>query len=458
MDDDLITMTHVCRGWREILVSRSSLWTRLLGFKSFEKTRTYIERSQSSSLEIHIGSEYEMGFDYAFPLVIPHIRRLKSLTIHSPEVKHFHHCHMPLLEKLSLWIEDDMDLDSAFNGELPLLRELRLYGSFTHLPHQNLANLQIATLTLFCGITPLLDFFESAPLLHTISLRYLIPNSSDAPPERIISLRHLKVFTLNLLSIFSPSTLLRHLHIPIGVSLFAEFGSCGGDSPFLHCLPTRSSNFGNLSHITAVNLLLDSYSGCKHLRLIGPSGGLHVHATPEDDWGNSPSYAVDCGILRSLGNIVLSTVQRLVITSYQHPRATEVEECPIFQTLSLLSNLRTLILTSCNNLPFVLSLNPQRNPSNLVLCSDMEELILYIDSPDQFYPKHLIKMARNRATRGAKLSAITLVDLGQHLPEKEVLKLREHVTHVEYRTGGASPDWDDVPGESSGRRMVQWEL
>ena len=29
MDQDLIALTHVCRGWRDAFISRSSLWTRI---------------------------------------------------------------------------------------------------------------------------------------------------------------------------------------------------------------------------------------------------------------------------------------------------------------------------------------------------------------------------------------------------------------------------------------------
>ena len=52
-DRDLATSTHVCRGWREVFIARFSLWTRL-DFTNARKTRTYIQRSKSSPLEIHL--------------------------------------------------------------------------------------------------------------------------------------------------------------------------------------------------------------------------------------------------------------------------------------------------------------------------------------------------------------------------------------------------------------------
>ncbi|KAF9789163.1 hypothetical protein BJ322DRAFT_992374, partial [Thelephora terrestris] len=44
-----IALTHVCRTWREVFTSRSSLWTHL-DCKYPEQTRAYLERSKSSPL------------------------------------------------------------------------------------------------------------------------------------------------------------------------------------------------------------------------------------------------------------------------------------------------------------------------------------------------------------------------------------------------------------------------
>ena len=46
-DQDTIALTHVCRAWREVFVSQTSLWTRFDCLNG-EKTRTYLERSKSS--------------------------------------------------------------------------------------------------------------------------------------------------------------------------------------------------------------------------------------------------------------------------------------------------------------------------------------------------------------------------------------------------------------------------
>ena len=442
-DRGLITLTHVCRWWRETFISRSSLWTQL-DLMNPDKTRTYIQRSQSSPLELYLGDHKVV--DHAFALVIPHIRRIKSLIINVYSLpgllRHFRG-HLPLLETLDINFARDLALDDAlFGGDLSSLRELRLRGAITQFPWKNMGNLRVANLR-FCSprytVTQLLDFFESAPFLHTVELEGLTRGSSDAPPERVVPLCHLKALTIN--AVPPHSILLRHLRIPIGASLVSWFCFDGDGSPLLDYLPERSPNLDNLSNITTINLSFDPQ--LKSVRLSGPSGSLCVVAV-WGYWGDSPSYTKDRQLLRSLGDRMPSTIQRLAISKYKHPRPAEVEECPVFQTLSSMSNLRTLTLIDCNNLPFIRTLDPEQHPSNLVLCSGMEELVFYITSWYKFRVKHLISMARNRASRGAKLSSITLVDLGGRGQRKEVVKLREHATRVEYRVDGVSPAWDEV--------------
>jgi hypothetical protein len=95
--------------------------------------------------------------------------------------------------------------------------------------------------------------------------------------------------------------------------------------------------------------------------------------------------------------------------------------------------LRTLTLTDCLNLPFVFALNPNRTPSKAVVCPELEELVLYIKTRDRFCIDELLEMVKERDSRGAKLSTITIVCPQEFVPAKEVDKLRDHVSSVEYR-------------------------
>ena len=223
--------------------------------------------------------------------------------------------------------------DTLFDGDLSSLRELRL--SEVIAPWKSLANLRVIHLRSTCpsyGTTQILDLFESAPLLHTAWLQLPMPRSSDASPERIVSLPHIKDFTIDT----SPphSILLHHLRFPTGASLYSDIWmEDEGDLEFLFgdYLPVRSRNFSNLSLITAINLRFDLDWKC--VRLNGPNGNLRIIAD-FSDLEDLPAYRIDRRLLRSLGRSILLTVDRLSISEYKHPRPAEGKRCPIFQTLS----------------------------------------------------------------------------------------------------------------------------
>ena len=449
-DQDLITLTHVSRGWRNIFVSRSSLWTRL-DCMDVDKTRTYIQRSESSPLEIFFeNGEGDAYPDDAFALVIPHIHRIKSLTIRAytlPAAIIYFSCRTPLLEKLDIRLtctEVIILNDSLFDRDLSSLRELTLSGVVTHLPWKNLTNLTSLDLTTRRPgkdlISQLLDFFENAPLLRTIKLKDAIPKSSDAPSGRVVSLPHLSILSIDAYP--AHSILLDHLCIPTGALVILRFEFAGATSPLRNHLPETIENLGNLSHITTINLRFGATE--KFIQMEGPSGALHVLGRWKDR--TTSAYNMDRRIIGSLVLSVLLTTNRLAIWRYKHPRPAKGEICPIPQMLSPMSNLRILMLAECHNLPFILALSPEKNDSNFVLCPALEELILYIKTRDQFHIKPLTSMAKGRASRDAKLLSITIVGMDELLPGKEVFKLREHIKHVEYRVDDTLPNWNTIPG------------
>ena len=445
-DRDSIVLTHVCRSWRNTFIPRSSLWT-WLDFTNIDKTRTYIQRSQSSPLEVYIGDN---AIDDASALIIPHIHRLKSLTISTevlPRVFEHFRGHTPLLEKMDIDIYSNVNPvpDNTFlDGNLSSLRELRLCKDITYFSWKDLANLRVVNLQNpypQFTVTRLLDFFESAPLLHTVELYNPTERSTDAHPERIVPLRHLKALTIE-----DPphSIVLHHLHIPVGASLVLKYDySTGPEPPLVYY--QKSSNPNYLSHITAINLLFD-YTRLS-MQLSGPSGSLRVLLS----WPRFSEVPYRGQyLLFSCYDPIISTIERLAVRGYNPSRPPLSKSGPIFRILSSANHLRTLILTDCDHTPFISALDPAQNPSNLVPCPHLEEFVLSAEYLSLSGVEHLIEMAKNRALRAAKLSSITFVNLRGREQRDEAAKLRDHVIHVEYRTQGAGPAWDYVPGESGG--------
>ena len=448
VERDLVTLTHVCCAWREIFISRASLWTSLDCINP-DRTGVYVQRSRGAPLEICLDVP-----DDALLMTLPLIGRLKALKLlgFSQDVlrltEHFS-SPAPLLEKLEIDVLGYYPAavkNTLFDGNLSSLRELSLQGVFTNLPWQNLSNLTTFDFRRVpsdaVSVTQLLDLFLRAPLLREIKLGESLPSSSDAPTERVVSLPHLRLLRIYTKSMHS--TLLNHLHIPTGALMTLEFWFGGESSPIPYFLPRSIDNLNNISHITSINL--DFRSGVA-MRLKGPSGGLYMFGTWDD--ANSARNILDCRILRSLKKFHISTTERLAIAQCDAPVRSKTENSGAYQTLHLMNNLRTLVLTDCLNHSFIFALNPDRNASNMVVCPELEEVVLHIrEQREGSCIDGLLEMAKERASRGAKLSTVVIVCPREYIPVEKVFDLRSYVPYVDYRLDDTTPRWDILPGEA----------
>jgi len=80
-DQDIITLTHVCRAWREVSVSQTSLWTNF-DCLDREKIRVCFERSKPCPINLSLDLN---GAWNPFFQIIPHATgRLEPLSIEGP--------------------------------------------------------------------------------------------------------------------------------------------------------------------------------------------------------------------------------------------------------------------------------------------------------------------------------------------------------------------------------------
>jgi len=333
---------------------------------------------------------------------------------------------------------------TLFDGDLSSLRTLTLVGVITSLSWENLS--ELTTFTLSCipkgkiSITRLLNFLTNAHRLRDITLRRSIPTSSNAPPGRVASLPCLESLTID--TDAAHSVLLNHLHILVGTSLLQEFGFHGDRSPLPDFLPRSLGNLENVS-ITSVSPCLGEVE--KRVRLDGPSGALRMlgHSIDQDE--PTPPSVLDSRIVRSLGPFVLSGTQRLAIMKYKPLTMNNIDQSTPYYILLRTEDLRTLTLTQCNNLPFILALTLNQSPSKRVLCPMLRELVLYVEELESLNIRELVIMAKERASAGKKLSSVMIVGLGSLISGKRVFKLKEYVTCVDYRVGEKPPRWDGDP-------------
>ena len=181
------------------------------------------------------------------------------------------------------------------------------------------------------------------------------------------------------------------------------------------------------------------------MQLEGPIGRLHIAGRRK---GSAP-FDLDRQVFQSLSHcdFALSGAQRLAVTKLKPPTVARAEKFASYLVLLRMQALRTLTLIQCNNLSFILALNPDRNPSKHVFCPELEEIVLYIEERESFNISALITMVKERASRWKKLPSITIIGLGELVPGKEVFKLGEYVTDVDYRVKEEPPAWDSILGD-----------
>ena len=433
-DEDLIALTHVCQAWREIFISRSSLWANF-DCTNADKTRVYLERSKSSPINLWLRRSYVLSPSDPFLQIIPNsIDRLKSLFVWgTPKnlqdiTAHLSH-HAPLLERL------DIDgggsrpglTTALFNGDLPSLREFRLRRVHTQLPWRNMVNL--TSFTWHCmlpddfPIRHLLDFFESAPQLRNIDLYEATP-ASGGQDGRLVSLACLK--RMDIIWGKPSSLLLSHLLVPVGAKLEILVHSV--DRVVEDHLPKSPDNLRNISSITKIRFEVDNNQSC--MQLSGPSGRLRI----------TSDLNLDCLPFESLARFDTSKTERLEI----------VNILDSFGGPPPLENLRILTLSRCKDPhDFMITLRPSSDTSGVMIYPKLEELVFVPhDAIEEFDIETLTKIAAERASRGAKLRTIRIIGGADKLNPGRVLELRKYVPHVEYNhKAGVVSDSDDSDEE-----------
>ena len=308
-----IGLAHVCRAWRDIFISRSSLWGDFY-CRDEDKTRVYLERSKSSPINVTLIRSHDLSPNDPLLQIVPHaIGRLKSLYVGTtpgsfPDIISRLSLPAPLLEDLTIdggyvyspqW--NPVLTPALFNGDLSSLRELHLLSVRTELPWRDMANLTSFTLVSTSqgevSVGRLLDFFESAPRLREVFLHYATPTSS-AQNGRLLSLSCLK--RMEIIGDGPSSLLLDHLLIPIGAKLTTQVDSLG---PLIEDhLPKSLDNLRNLSGFTDIHL----YATGRYPRV--QFSGLNGKVTM-----NSVARTDTHVALKSLARFDTSKVERLEI-------------------------------------------------------------------------------------------------------------------------------------------------
>ena len=442
-DEDLITLTHVCRAWREIFISHSFLWTNF-DCRNADKTRVYLERSKSSPINLQLSRTNAISPGDPLLQIIPRsTSRLRSLSITGTR-KNLHGItsrlsrHAPLLERLDINgsyqsrpQRNPILTTALFNGDLSSLRELRLQSVHTELPWRNMANLTSFTLCHTSSgnlsIKQLLDFFRSAPRLRNIKLDSATPTSGGRDGG-LVFLAYLE--RMDILQGGPSSLLLDHLVIPAGVKFTEWVPSFGPE--FKTYLPRSLDNFGNVADFTKIHIRFCGHH--RHMQLSGPNGRFSM-VSPF----TSHHLALGCVVWFDV-----SKAERLVVDSIYGYAVLSPEG------LHHLKNLRTITFSQHTDpRRSIANLHPSEGLFGVVPCPKLEELVFAsLDNTEGFDIGSVTRIVAARALRGAKLGTIRIVGGPSRFKPKDLLELRKYVSHLEY-----DPEVDvaDGDGEDSDR-------
>ncbi|KAF9789192.1 hypothetical protein BJ322DRAFT_526599 [Thelephora terrestris] len=418
-EDIIIPLSHVCRSWREIFTSRSSLWTNFRCVDA-EKTRVYLQRSKSSPISLWLKRNEGPISDDPFLQIPSHaISRLEYLDLlTTPEYlnKISDHLSLPTPCLQDLCITGVPDFAGAipllpptiFNGDLSTLRLLHLRYIHTDLPWRNMLNLRSFSLRYGAwpgiSVEKFLDFFESAPHLRCVELSFATP-TFGGQPGRLVSLPHLKILHI---SGFQPSSLiLEHLLVPVGAQITTSLPS----SRIVDHLPRSYDNLRNLSNFTAISVEIRSPHVT--IKLIGPNGQVCMNSLI--DILHSPSYY--------LAQLDTSKIEGLEIFD-SDPTSED-----FYQALLPMKNLRTLTFSLCESIYSILALNPDPNSTNPIACPNLERLVIYTD--DRADVKSVTKVAAARASKGVPFKTVGIIGREEIASAEAVADLRKYVLDVE---------------------------
>jgi hypothetical protein len=428
-DRDVITLTHVCRNWREVFTSRSSLWIEF-DCEDEDKTRVYLERSKASPINLTLGRDGGLPPRDPFFQIIPHaIGRLKSLYFrgspgHLQDITAQLSQPAPLLETLAIHGGCESEprrspvlTPTLFGGDLSSLPRLCLISVRTELPWRNMVNLTSFALAHMppgeISVRQVLDFLEGAPHLCEAEFRFTTL-TSGARTERLLSLACLKWMEID--SCGPSSLLLNHLLIPVGAELELQvesFSSLVEDH-----FPRSLGNLRNFSDSTTIQLDFDGPN--PRIQFSGPNGQVTMTAA-------ASQINPTCPVLKSLAHFDTSKVRRLEINYGDHPSS----DLPC-RALLPMKDLHALVFFQCvKPHTFIDALHPDLDSSEAVVCPKLKELGLVLRAEGEIFDiQRVIGMAAARASMGAKLRAIAIVCQDTFMPS-DLLELEKHVLHVE---------------------------
>lgn len=334
----LITMSHVCRYWREALVSNPKSWC-FLRSEYLDLFPLFLERSGSYPLEVDLTDTW---FSYAIQHLIPYASRLESLRCYVDEANaEFLWTlskldHSPNLQTFSIVANrappvapqlTEMGLISGDMSNLRTLELLPLPVTPQFAGFRRLTNLRLDVV--YSTLTDVLDLLAANPSLEKVRL---LGNFDESEDERAVG--SIPLGCLQFLSVerCTPCIFLEKLTFPRNARIFIRYNLISNLIPLAFTLPRSMGKYENLQGLT-----------CLHV-LIGPQDDVYVDAT-----GPNGSVALRFMGLRDVSpacNAIasLSTREITQFVCELHPALTSMEIGKVTRLMDILPDVEEITL------------------------------------------------------------------------------------------------------------------
>ena len=444
----LITMTHVCRSWRNLLLSTTSLWTRIGFFTAESKqAKGFLSRSGKQLIDVHQFPEREEHTEPFLSNTLRNVYRLWRLEIvsflpHLERVLTQFTSPAPELKDLEIISDRDMtDRDivlpsTIFNGQLPKLTSLSLHNIRTDLRGFNIPSLmrfsfETRTTTRVGNLT---SFFERCPLLEFIQIDLCYrPQPPTPPPKRRVCLCMLKELIFEQTA--CTSGLLDHLILPKCTKMELR-GLYSGDGFHSDSFPAARLHPSSIDHLPVTRGITKAIAMPNSCSLSGPNGNLGLWCFHES------SGDLDAEFGTSLSPISVLEIRELWVgwNSEACPRGTsrlrKQTAVGIRGAFEVLTKLEDLNIVRCETQPFFATLDVKMDDAILLL--GLRRLTVFIGCGD-LDVQALIQCAESRKKHFRPLEEVTVVF--DEAPGADLVEwmesLRGFVGKLVYRVGEA---------------------
>jgi len=432
-------MTHVCRSWRNVLLSTPSLWVHIdFATLMSKQAKGFLRRSRNQLLDIHQFLESEGHVELFLSTTLRNIHRIRWLEIVSslPHLEGMLTQFMepaPNLEHLNIAndpnvTERDIELyDGIFGSHLPKLTSLSLQYLRT-----NLRTFHFPSLTRFflamdghISVRDLAFFLEGCPLLEYIKISLDSLHQPIAPTRKRVRLAALKELRFDQTA--STSGLLDHLVLPKCTEMMLK-GRFTGEILDQDGDPAARIHPSSIDHISVTRGITKATAMVNSCILSGPNGNLRFYCFE----GTRETF--DAGFFTSFSPISVLEIKELWVGQSAGGRPWVQTTTGVCSAFRVLKQVEDLTIVDCETEPFFAALGAPADVG--VLLPGLRRLTIHVGRRD-LDPSALVRCAEARKECFQPLGEVTVVfeeEPGAGFIQ-EARSLRELVAQLTYHVG-----------------------